>query len=82
MNIQPIIELAHRRGALVLVDAFQSVGTFPFNVRDLAADFVAGGCTKYLLGSAGIGFSYIRDSAKSALQPTATGWLAQAIPAT
>ncbi len=80
VNIQPIIELAHRRGALVLVDAFQSVGTFPFNVRDLAADFVAGGCTKYLLGSAGIGFSYIRDSARSALQPTATGWLAQADP--
>ena len=80
VDIEPIIELAHRRGAYVLLDVFQSVGTFPFNCRELGADFVAGGCTKYLLGSAGIGFSYIRDSVKGELQPTATGWLAQADP--
>jgi selenocysteine lyase/cysteine desulfurase len=29
---RPVIELAHERGAMVLLDAYQGAGTFPINV--------------------------------------------------
>ena len=57
---KPIARLAHERGALVLLDAYQSVGSLPIDVRALGVDFLAAGVLKYLLGSAGLGFLYCR----------------------
>jgi len=42
----------------------------------LGADVVTGGTVKYLLGSAGLGFMWLRDSLRSGLLPTQTGWFA------
>lgn len=78
LDIEPIIRLARERGALVFVDAYQAVGSLPLAAPELGADFVAGGCLKYLLGTAGIGFMYVRNSVQSPLIPVATGWFAQA----
>ena len=75
---RPIVELAHARGAMVMIDAYQAVGSQPINAGELGADFLVGGCLKYLLGTAGIGFMYVNDATAAALQPTATGWFAQA----
>ena len=41
-------------------------------------DFAVGGMLKYLLGTAGIGFLYVRESFIRALVPTNSGWFAQA----
>jgi selenocysteine lyase/cysteine desulfurase len=41
-------------------------------------DFAVGGMLKYLLGTAGIGFLYVRDSLTRSLLPTNSGWFAQA----
>jgi selenocysteine lyase/cysteine desulfurase len=76
LDLEPIIELAHSRGALVLVDAYQSVGAVPIDVRTLQADFIVGGMLKYLLSSPGIGFLFARSSATPSLVPLATGWFA------
>jgi selenocysteine lyase/cysteine desulfurase len=78
LDIPGIVEIARRRGALVLVDAFQTVGTTPIDVQALDVDFLAGGTLKYLLGTAGVGFLYARDALIRKLTPTATGWFAQA----
>ncbi len=78
LDLEPIIRLAHERGASVFVDAYQIVGTAPLSAPDLGADFIAGGCLKYLLGTAGIGFMYIRNSTQNARVPVTTGWFAQA----
>jgi selenocysteine lyase/cysteine desulfurase len=78
LDLEPIVALARSRGALVLVDGYQALGTLPIEVPRLGADFLVGGCLKYLLGTAGVGFLYVRDSRRSPLQPTATGWFAQA----
>src|SRR3979490_1210629 len=52
------------------------------NVKKLDVDFAVGGMLKYLLGTAGIGFMYVRDSFAKSLLPTNSGWFAQAdIPA-
>jgi selenocysteine lyase/cysteine desulfurase len=71
-----VAELAHERGALVLLDAYQSVGSLPVDVRALGCDFLAAGVLKYLLGSAGLGFLYCRRELVEQLEPTATGWFA------
>src|SRR5512133_4166812 len=60
VDVPKIVELAHERGALVLLDAFQSIGSLPVDVRELGVDFLGAGVLKYLLGSAGLGFFYCR----------------------
>jgi selenocysteine lyase/cysteine desulfurase len=79
-DLAPIIEMAHARGAFILVDAYQAIGTRPYDVGASGVDFLVGGCTKYLLGGAGTGFMFTRDSRSNGLQPIATGWFAQANP--
>src|SRR6266511_2742051 len=64
------------RGAYVLLDAFQSVGSLPVDVRKLGVDFLGAGVLKYLLGSAGLGFFYCRRDLVEKVWPTATGLFA------
>jgi selenocysteine lyase/cysteine desulfurase len=75
-DIQPIIEAAHKMGALVVLDAYQSVGSLSLNVNEINADFIVGGLQKYMLAVPGVGFMYARQSTTSALKPTVTGWFA------
>ena len=77
LDIPAIVHLAHRRGALVLADVYQSVGTTPLDVRALGVDFMVGGVLKYLLASAGLAFLYVRDDLINSLHPTAIGWFSQ-----
>jgi selenocysteine lyase/cysteine desulfurase len=60
LDIPVIVELAHKKGALVLLDSYQALGTMPVDVKALKVDFLAGGVLKYLLGSAGL--AYLPDS--------------------
>jgi selenocysteine lyase/cysteine desulfurase len=78
LDIAEITRMAHRKGALVVLDCFQSVGAHTVDVKALGVDFAVGGMLKYLLGTAGIGFLYARKEQVSALTPTASGWFAQA----
>ncbi len=77
-NVSAIVELAHSRGALVMLDCYQSLGTLPIDVKALDVDFLVGGTLKYLLSTAGIGYLYVREQLISELTPTMTGWFAQA----
>jgi selenocysteine lyase/cysteine desulfurase len=76
LDVEAITRLAHERGALVLLDTYQSVGAVPIDVGALGVDFVAGGALKYLLGSPGIGFLYANPSTTAHVVPTSTGWFA------
>jgi selenocysteine lyase/cysteine desulfurase len=76
-DIRGIVELAHKHGALVLLDSYQALGTMPLDVKDLDVDIMVGGALKYLLGSAGLAFMYIKEDLIAKLEPTATGWFAQ-----
>ena len=77
-DVAAITRLAHERGALVLLDAFQSAGALDVDVAALGVDFAVGGMLKYLLGTAGIGYLYVARRHIAALTPTASGWFAQA----
>src|SRR5919201_2452043 len=76
IDVEAVAEPAHQRGALLLLDAYQSVGSLPVDVRALDCDFLAAGALKYLLGSAGLAFFYCRRGLFEHLHPTATGWFA------
>lgn len=78
LDIPGIVEIAHRHGALVLLDAYQAMGTFPIDVKALDVDFLVTGVHKYLLASSGASFLYVRPDLIQQLQPTVTGWFAQA----
>ncbi len=76
LDVPTVVELAHERGALVLLDAFQAVGSLPVDVSELGVDFLGAGVLKYLLGSAGLGFFYCRRDLVERVWPTQTGWFA------
>jgi selenocysteine lyase/cysteine desulfurase len=75
-DVSAIAELGHASGAIVLADSYQAIGAIELDVRTLGADVVTGGTVKYLLGSAGLSFMWIRESLRSSLLPTQTGWFA------
>jgi selenocysteine lyase/cysteine desulfurase len=80
LDVAEITRMAHRKGALVILDSFQSVGVSRIDLRELGVDFAVGGMLKYLLGTAGIGFAYVRKDVVESVTPLATGWFAQASP--
>ena len=72
LPVGQVVELAHEAGALVLVDAVQSVGQMPVDVTAWGADFVAASGHKWLLGPWGSGFLYVADP--EAHQPQRIGY--------
>jgi selenocysteine lyase/cysteine desulfurase len=76
LDVEEIARIAHERGALVVLDAYQAIGTYPLDVRTLGVDVLAAGVLKYLLGSAGLGFLWCRRGLAESLLPTQTGWFA------
>ena len=60
LPIAAISRLAHERGGYVLLDAAQTVGQMPVDVREMDCDFCAFPGHKWLLGPAGTGALYVR----------------------
>ena len=75
-DVAEVARISHERGALCLADSYQAVGAVDLDVRSLGVDFATGGTVKYLLGSAGLGFLYVRRELLPSLLPTQTGWFA------
>jgi selenocysteine lyase/cysteine desulfurase len=75
-DVAAIAAAAHEAGALVLADSYQACGAVELDVRALGADAVTGGTVKYLLGTAGLGFMWVRPELHRSLLPTQTGWFA------
>jgi cysteine desulfurase/selenocysteine lyase len=74
-TIAPLAEIiprAHAVGAIVLVDAAQSVPHMPVDVQALGVDFLAASGHK-MLGPTGIGFLYGRRALLEAMPPFLTG---------
>lgn len=78
LDIPAIVEIAHAKGAKVLLDSYQALGTMPIDVKKLGVDFLVGGVLKYLLASAGLAYLYVRKDLIDGLNPTAVGWFSQA----
>ncbi|RMD88010.1 MAG: aminotransferase class V-fold PLP-dependent enzyme [Calditrichaeota bacterium] len=79
-DIKSIVDLSHRYGAWVFVDAYQSLGTCEVDVKALDIDILISGNLKYLLGIPGIAFIYVKKEIALQLEPTVTGWFGQENP--
>ncbi len=73
-DIDSIAEHAHKRGAITVIDAYQSAGQIPVNVHAAGVDILITGGLKWLLGGPGITFLYIRKGLIKDIKPAAAGW--------
>lgn len=75
-DVRALAELAHARGALLLVDDYHGTGQLPLDVKAAGVDMLVSGGLKWLLGGPGLAYLYVRDELIPRLQPSMTGWFA------
>ncbi len=77
-DVRGLAELAHARGALLLVDDYHGTGQVPIDVhgREAGVDMLVSGGLKWLLGGPGLAYLYVRKDLIGALEPRVTGWFA------
>ncbi len=75
-DIGTLAGIAHSHGAYCLIDAYQSVGQLPLDVRASGVDFLITGGLKWLLGGPGVAYLYVRRELAQQLQPADVGWFA------
>jgi selenocysteine lyase/cysteine desulfurase len=75
-NVKALAEIAHRQGALCLVDDYQGCGQIPIDVKETDVDFLVTGGLKWLIGGPGVAYLYVRKELIPQLEPRAVGWFA------
>jgi len=73
-------EIAHRHGALLLVDATQSAGLMPIDVHKDGIDALVAGGYKGLLGPFGAAIFYLKQELSEKLKPPLVGWRSTPVP--
>ena len=79
-DVKPIVEKAHRIGAFVFLDVYQSIGVLPIDVRALGVDALVGGSLKWLCGGPGAAFLYVRPALYETLRARSVGWFSHERP--
>jgi kynureninase len=80
VDARAIVERAHKHGALVLLDVYQSAGAVELSPSEWEVDFLIGGTIKWLCGGPACGYLYVRPDLQKELAPRLTGWVAHAEP--
>ena len=73
MPVARIAEIAHARGAILVVDGAQAVGAMPVDLAALGADVYAVPAQKWLLGPEGMGAVAIAPGVRDRLAPAFGG---------
>jgi len=73
-DLEEIGEFCRQKDILLCVDAIQSLGAIPVDVKRCGVHFLACGGHKWLLSTMGIGALYISSEANDLLHPTKVGW--------
>lgn len=69
-DLDEIRKILNKYGTLLVVDAIQSIGAVPMDVKKHDIDFLAAGSQKWMMSPAGVGFAYIKNSIKKHVNPT------------
>lgn len=80
IDVRPFVRRAHDVGAVVILDAYQSMGAVPFDVTALDVDFLVGGSVKWLCGGPGAGYLYVHPKIIDRVEPRDAGWFSHARP--
>ncbi|MED4569505.1 aminotransferase class V-fold PLP-dependent enzyme [Brevibacillus agri] len=72
--IQEICDMASRKGILTLVNASQTLGLVPLDMRALPCDFLVACGRKWLRGPEGSGIVFIRKAQIESITPAFAGW--------
>ena len=80
VDARAIVQRAHEKGALVLLDVYQSAGVVQLSAADWNVDFLIGGTIKWLCGGPSCGYLYVRPDLQHDLRPRLTGWVAHDSP--
>jgi kynureninase len=80
VDVPAIVSVAHEKGALVLLDVYQSAGVVKLEATDWEVDFLIGGTIKWLCGGPSCGYLYVRPELQKELRPRLTGWVAHDSP--
>lgn len=70
--VKDIIDLAHKKGAIVLIDGAQSVPHMPVDIKSMDADFLAFSAHK-MLGPTGVGILYGKERLLREMEPVMYG---------
>ena len=73
LPVAGISEIAHARGAIVVVDGAQSAGAIPVDLAETGADVYAISAQKWLLGPEGMGAVAVAPGVRDRLQPAFGG---------
>ena len=68
-----LVEVAHSRGALALVDGAQSYGCLEVDLHDIGCDFYTGSAHKWFMGPKEAGVLYVRGEVQADLWATHVG---------
>jgi kynureninase len=77
-DLRALSEIARRAGALFIVDAYQSAGQLPVDLRADHIDILITGPLKWLMGGPGLAYTLVRSELITELRPTITGWFGAA----
>lgn len=75
VDLEFLGKLCHDRGIIFVVDAIQSAGYIPIDVKKMKIDALVTGGQKWLMGPLGTAVCYISEELRSMLQQTYVGWL-------
>jgi selenocysteine lyase/cysteine desulfurase len=73
-DLKGAAEVAHRHGAVWVVDGAASVGSVVTDVKESDVDFLAISSHKWLLGPKGAGFLYVKKERAEKFDPPLPGW--------
>jgi kynureninase len=73
-DLKALATIARDAGALFIVDAYQSAGQIPVDLRSDDVDVLITGPLKWLMGGPGLAYTAVRRELVHQLRPTMAGW--------
>lgn len=80
MDLASLGEFCQSKGIFLCVDAIQSLGVLPMDVKAMNIDFLAADGHKWLCAPEGSGIFYVSKEVQGHLRPTGIGWLSMKDP--
>jgi len=74
LDVDRLVDQAHRRGVAVFLDAIQGLGMYPLDLSATDVDFLAADGHKWLLGPEGAGVAVIRRRHLERIECLNVGW--------